>query len=85
MAKRDPSAKTRYCSHGRVLRDKAGRLAAEGIKEMGDGAAEPWGMEGVGEGSSLGSVWSTCPMQWLADSQGQDSLVASKKTKACMG
>lgn len=49
------------------------------------GSAEPWGVEGLGEGSNLGSVWSMCPMQWLADSQEQEGLVASKKTKACMG
>lgn len=59
MAKRDP-AKTRYCSHGRVLRDKAGRLAAEGIKEMGDGEAgrrEYWTPGSPGTMPGLDFLW----------------------------
>lgn len=42
-------------------------------------------MEGVGEGSNLGSVWSTCPMQWLADLQGQEGLSGLQKDKGMYG
>lgn len=29
-------------------------------------------------GSNLGSVWSVCPLKWLADWEGQEGLAASE-------